>query len=136
MMCSILYYNPSLRQVIFNNITVLNSSNGQFSCLGCLWFTTLNRFQTQNLFQNFMKEIKNTHHGAAKTPSAHLMELSFFLMNKATMYTHPENCDSLSFGSIPCCKTKVKSLSFPARALLNITLFGSLSSSLTIDVVL
>lgn len=50
------------------------------------------------------------------------------------MYTHPENCDSLSFGSIPCCKTKVKSLSFPARALLNITHFGFLSSSLTIDV--
>lgn len=51
-------------------------------------------------------------------------------------FVYPENGDSLSFGSIPCCITRVSSSMFPLRALPNITLLGSFSSSLLKDFVL
>ena len=41
---------------------------------------------------------------------------------------YPEDCDSRSLGSIPCCKTSNNLSRFPLQALSNITLFGSFSS--------
>lgn len=62
-------------------------------------------------------------------------KIEFLWRAKRKICFYPENGDSLSFGSIPCCNTEVSSSMFPLRALANITLFGSFSSSLLKDFV-
>ena len=51
------------------------------------------------------------------------------LVSKTPNIIYPMDCDSRSFGSIPCCKTSNNSSHFPLRALSNMTILGSVNSA-------